>query len=137
MTPAPSQDTAAASTPDHARRGIVLFAHGSRDARWREPVEAVAARVRGEDAGALVACAYLELVAPDLPTAAAQLVEQGVRALHVVPLFLGIGKHAREDLPLLMDALRAAHPEVDFTVAAAVGEDPRVIELLARIALLG
>jgi sirohydrochlorin cobaltochelatase len=133
QTPAAPQ----ASSTGTAARGILLFAHGSRDARWREPVEAVAARIRGEDPDAQVACAYLELVEPDLPTAAAQLVGRGARSLHVVPLFLGIGKHAREDLPLLMEALRAAHADVAFTVAPAVGEDPRVIELLARIALAG
>ncbi|MDB5779128.1 MAG: cobalamin biosynthesis protein CbiX, partial [Polaromonas sp.] len=29
--------------------GIVLFAHGSRDDRWREPVEAVARRLSDLD----------------------------------------------------------------------------------------
>ncbi|HSU22278.1 MAG TPA: CbiX/SirB N-terminal domain-containing protein [Variovorax sp.] len=123
--------------PTAPRRGVLLFAHGSRDARWREPVEAVAARVRSQDPDVRVACSYLEMVAPDLPTAAAQLAAEGVDALRIVPLFLGIGKHAREDLPLLVDALREAHPSVEVTVASAVGEDPRVIDLLAHIALDG
>ena len=125
------------TTTTAARRGVLLFAHGSRDARWREPVEAVAARIRSQDPQVLVACSYLEMVAPDLPTAAARLVADGVTTLRIVPLFLGIGKHAREDLPLLIDALRAAHPSVEVGVASAVGEDPRVIDLLAHIALDG
>ncbi|RZM02375.1 MAG: cobalamin biosynthesis protein CbiX [Variovorax sp.] len=124
-------------SPTESRRGVLLFAHGSRDARWREPVEAVAARIRLQDPQVLVACSYLELVVPDLPTAAARLVADGADALRIVPLFLGIGKHAREDLPLLVEDLRAAHPSVDITVASAVGEDPRVIELLANMALNG
>jgi len=33
-------------------RGIVLFAHGSRDERWRAPVEAVARRVVALDPSA-------------------------------------------------------------------------------------
>lgn len=130
MTASPFASTA-------ARRGVLLFAHGSRDARWREPVEAVAARIRAQDPDVMVACSYLELVVPDLPTAAAQLVADGATALRIVPLFLGIGKHAREDLPLLVDALRGAHPAVEISVASAVGEDPRVIDLLARISLDG
>lgn len=129
--------TDSSSSTTAARRGVLLFAHGSRDARWREPVEAVAAQIRRQDPETLVACSYLEMVAPDLPTAAAQLAADGVTALRIVPLFLGIGKHAREDLPLLIDALRTAHPSVEVTVASAVGEDPRVIDLLARIALDG
>ena len=117
--------------------GIVLFAHGSRDPRWREPVEAVARRVTALSPGAPVVCAYLEPTAPDLPTATAGLVAQGARAVRIVPLFLGIGKHVREDLPGLIDGLRAAHPGVTFSLQTAVGEDTRVIELLAQIALQG
>ena len=114
---------------------VVLFAHGSRDARWREPVEAVARRMTTRQPAVPVACAYLELVGPDLPTAAGRLIADGARALRVVPLFLGMGKHVREDLPALVDALRAAHPDVVFSLAPAVGETTEVIDLLADIAL--
>ncbi|MDM0086314.1 MULTISPECIES: CbiX/SirB N-terminal domain-containing protein [unclassified Variovorax] len=114
---------------------VVLFAHGSRDARWREPVEAVARRMGELQPGVAVACAYLELVEPDLPTAAARLIADGARSLRVVPLFLGMGKHVREDLPQLLDALRSAHPEVAFSLVPAVGETAEVIDLLARVAL--
>ncbi|WP_431276444.1 sirohydrochlorin chelatase [Variovorax ureilyticus] len=116
-------------------RGIVLFAHGSRDDRWRAPVEAVAHRVAELDPQAKVSCAYLELVQPDLLNAAEALIREGARTIRVLPLFLGMGKHVREDLPQLLDELRARHPAVGFTLAGAVGEEPEVIELLARKAL--
>jgi sirohydrochlorin cobaltochelatase len=115
-------------------RGIVLLAHGSRDERWREPIEAVAARVTALDPQARVACAYMELAAPDLRTAAAALIASGAKRLRVVPLFLGMGKHAREDLPLQVDALRQTWPQVDFQLAGIVGEEPELVDLLARIA---
>ena len=114
---------------------VVLFAHGSRDARWREPVEAVARRMAARRPDVPVACAYLELVEPDLPTAAGRLIADGARALRVVPLFLGMGKHVREDLPQLVEAMRIAHPDVAFSLAPAVGETTDVIDLLAGIAL--
>ena len=115
-------------------RGIVLLAHGSRDERWREPIEAVAARVTALDPQARVVCAYMELAAPDLRTAAAALVASGARVVRVVPLFLGMGKHAREDLPLQVETLRQAWPQVDFQLAGIVGEEPELVDLLARIA---
>ena len=115
--------------------GIVLLAHGSRDARWREPVEAVARRVAERAPAALVRCAYLELSQPDLRSAMAELVASGVGSVRVVPLFLGMGKHLREDLPGLLDELRALHPQVPVELARAVGEEPEVLDLLARIAL--
>jgi len=119
----------------NATRGLIIFAHGSRDARWREPVEAVAARAAALDSGLLVRCAYLEIVAPDLPSAAAELIALGAVSIGVLPLFLGIGKHLREDLPHLVGEVRTAHPEVRIELRPAIGEEPEVIELLARLAL--
>ncbi|MET0542678.1 MAG: CbiX/SirB N-terminal domain-containing protein [Variovorax sp.] len=116
------------------KRGIVLFAHGSRDARWREPVEAVARRISEREPDVLVRCAYLELVEPDLPAAVAQLVSLGATHVRVVPMFLGIGKHLREDLPKLMAQSAATHAGIAITLQKAIGEEPAVIDLLARIA---
>jgi sirohydrochlorin cobaltochelatase len=115
-------------------RGIILLAHGSRDERWREPIEAVAARVTALDPQARVVCAYMELATPDLRTASAALIASGAKSLRVVPLFLGMGKHAREDLPLQLEALRGTWPNVEFQLANIVGEEPELVELLARIA---
>ena len=117
------------------QRGVVLFAHGSRDPLWRAPMEAVAKHAATLDPTATVACAYLELTEPDLPTVCAQMVGSGVTAITVVPMFLGVGKHAREDLPVLMNELKASHPQVTFSLQAAVGENPAVVDLLARIAV--
>lgn len=117
------------------RRGLILFAHGSRDPQWRAPMEAVAVRAAALEPGTLVRCAYLELMEPDLPGCAADMVAQGATAITIVPMFLGVGRHAREDLPLLAAGLQARHPQVSFALRPAIGEDERVVEMLARIAL--
>ncbi|MFM7330085.1 MAG: sirohydrochlorin chelatase [Brachymonas sp.] len=139
--------------------GILLFAHGSRDPLWRKPIEAVALQITSQQPRLSVACAYLELCEPSLAQAAEQMILRlqnrpivtiNKIALHadsmpgssqkrikirILPMFLGMGKHAREDLPELAAELRNAHPDVDFEIAAAVGEDPRVTALLAQLAL--
>ncbi|NDP39532.1 MAG: cobalamin biosynthesis protein CbiX [Rhodoferax sp.] len=120
--------------PDLAR-GTILLAHGSRDPLWRKPIEAVAEQMRGLAPAVHVRCAYLELSVPDLPSSATELVTLGVTSITVVPLFFGVGKHARDDLPLLISALRATHPAVTFDLRPAIGEQAQVIELIARIAL--
>jgi sirohydrochlorin cobaltochelatase len=117
-----------------ARRAIVLFAHGSRDPLWHKPMEAVAQQIAQSHPNALVRCAYLELSTPDLATVCHGLADQGCRDIAVLPLFLGVGKHAREDLPLLIAGLRQQYPAVRFDLKPAVGEDPRLIQLLAGIA---
>lgn len=116
-------------------KAVILFGHGSRDPQWREPMEAVARRISARVAAVQVRCAFLELESPDLPTAAAELVGAGAEAVRVVPMFLGAGRHARDDLPRLVEACRHAHPTVQFELADPVGENPRVLDLLASIAL--
>jgi len=118
-----------------AANAIVLFAHGSRDPLWSKPIEAVAARVRELDPSAMVACAYLELMQPDLPTAVRSLVADGAGHISVVPMFLGVGRHARQDLPELVAMLQRAHPGLGLRLQAAIGEDPRLVDLMAQIAL--
>lgn len=115
--------------------GTILFAHGSRDPLWRKPIEAVAARISEMAPQVHVRCAYLELSVPDLATSANELIALGVNHITVLPLFLGAGKHAREDLPVLVQELRLAHPTVEVNLRPAIGEDAQMIELMARIAL--
>ena len=117
------------------QRGLILFAHGSRDPQWRTPMEAVATRTAALDPQTLTRCAYLELMEPDLPTCAADMAAQGIRAITIVPMFLGVGRHAREDLPVLLQELTARHPEVRFELRPSIGEDARVVDMLARIVL--
>lgn len=115
--------------------GLILFAHGSRNADWAAPFEAVAQRVRAARPDARVRLAFLELMAPDLAAAAAELAAAGCTRIAVVPLFLGTGGHVRRDLPKLVDGLRAAHPGVAFTLHGAAGETDLVIDALAAVAL--
>jgi sirohydrochlorin cobaltochelatase len=114
--------------------GVVLFAHGSRDPLWRAPIEAVQTYIQTHHPQVPVRCAYLELTTPDLSQAVQELVDAGSEAITIVPMFLGTGKHAREDLPVLLEDLRMRHPQVRFTAQAAIGEDPRLTALMATIA---
>jgi sirohydrochlorin cobaltochelatase len=114
---------------------VVLFAHGSRDPLWRLPIEAVAARTRALAPDAPVTCAYLELCEPSLPDAVQTLVNQGATHIRLLPVFFGMGKHAREDLPQLTQALRVQHPGLTLTVLPAAGEHPALTGLLAQLAL--
>lgn len=115
-----------------AHNGIILFGHGARDARWAEPFERLAAKLRGlAGPDARVDLAFLELMTPDLPTAIAAQVASGCTAVTVVPVFVGIGGHIRRDLPAIVDRCRAVHAGVEIRCAAPVGEDDAVLDALA------
>ena len=129
MTPA----TSPSSVP--TAKAIVLFGHGSRDPLWRQPMDAVAARIQTLDPKAKVVCAFLELTLPDIHTAVGELVRGGASHITVVPMFFGLGRHVREDLPKLKEALHQDHPAVEFDVLPAIGNHPQVTQLVADIAL--
>ncbi|HYF18385.1 MAG TPA: CbiX/SirB N-terminal domain-containing protein, partial [Ramlibacter sp.] len=59
----------------------------------------------------------------------------GTGRVTVFPMFLGVGKHAREDLPRLVQEARQRHPGITVELAAAAGERDELVDLLARLAL--
>ena len=114
---------------------LVLVGHGSRDPLWRGPIESLAARVAQLSPGLSVRCAYLEWISPDVTQAVDELRSLGHIRIRLMPLFFGMGKHARDDLPTLAQALRDRYPELRLTVLMSAGEQAEVIEVLAQLAL--
>lgn len=117
-----------------AQTGVILFAHGSRDPLWRLPIDAVAQQMTRRWPDLTVACAFLELTTPDLATTVEALMMQGKTHLRIVPMFLGVGRHAREDLPQLVNDLMQAYPQVHFELVPSIGEHPAMTQLMAEIA---
>lgn len=122
-----------ASTPDS--KITVFLAHGSSDPAWREPIEAIARHAQQLAPRDLIRCAYLERMPPTLPDCVAELVAQGAQKISIAPLFLGAGKHAREDVAQLADLLRRTHPAVAFSIQPFLGENAAFVDLVARLCL--
>lgn len=116
-------------------RATVLLSHGSRDPAWRIPVDKVAQCMAELDSEVRVKCAFLELTEPNLATVVAELAATGAADVVIVPMFLGMGKHAREDVPRLVEELQKTYKNIDFQLNLSLGEEPQVIEFLARMAL--
>jgi sirohydrochlorin cobaltochelatase len=112
-------------------RALILFAHGSREAGWVDPLEDLAERVRAAAPGRQVRLAFLELMHPDLAEAVAELAGRGVGQICVVPIFLGPGGHLRRDLPRMIEELGTRHPGVMIECARPVGEGDSVLEAMA------
>jgi sirohydrochlorin cobaltochelatase len=116
-------------------RALILLAHGARDPRWAEPFGELLARVRALAPGTRARLAFLELMQPDLETAARALIAEGADAIHIVPVFFGQGGHVRRDLPDRLAALRHRHPGVAFACSKPAGEDSDVLDALALYCL--
>ena len=114
-----------------ATRALVLFAHGARDARWREPFDRLRERLTAQQPEVEVRLAFLELMTPDLPGTIDALAAAGTQRITIVPVFFGQGGHLRRDLPALVAQCAQAHPSLVIQCAAAVGEDDDVLDAIA------
>ena len=118
-------------------RGLILFAHGSRDSLWAEPFERLRRKVQRARPDLAVTLAYLELMPPELGAAIDQMVAAGCRQVRVVPVFLGQGGHVRRDLPELVDQAAARHAGLVIELAQPVGESDVVLEQMAAVCVDG
>lgn len=108
----------------------ILLAHGSRDPLWKATFEALTEpTVRGRwDIGV----AYMELCGPSLHDVALEAVRNGTTHFRVIPLFLATGKHLREDIPAMLDAL-SRELERPFNLTPPVGEHPVLAQAIYDI----
>jgi sirohydrochlorin cobaltochelatase len=113
--------------------GLILFAHGSRNAAWRKPFDRLLKNVRRNGTPNAV-LAFGEFMQPGLLEAAQTLAAAGVKRAVIVPLFLGGGLHVRGDLPKLAAEARAASG-IKLRVAKAIGEDAGVLDAIADYSL--
>ena len=111
-------------------KAIVLFGHGARDARWREPFDRLAALWRAQQPDIRVELAFLELMQPSLAEAIDSLVGSGANKIVVVPVFFGQGGHLRNDFPILLDACKQQFPNIALSATPAVGEDEAVLQAI-------
>jgi sirohydrochlorin cobaltochelatase len=111
-------------------KAIILFGHGARDARWREPFDRLASLWRKQHAGVFVELAFLEMMQPSLEEAVSSLVAQGASQITVVPVFFGQGGHLRNDFPVLLTACQEKFPGVTLSATPAVGEDLAVLQAI-------
>ena len=116
---------------------LVLFAHGSKDPRWRAPFLDLVGNLRRDLGEDRVSLAFMEYAEPTLLDVAREAHDKGVGTLRVLPLFLAGGAHVAKDIPEQVAQVKKSFPEMSVEVMTPVGEDPRFVELLGRIAREG
>ena len=109
--------------------GLLLVDHGSRRAEANAQLDIVAGHLRALRPGALVAVAHMELAAPDIAQAVAALAAGGAEELVVLPYFLSDGRHLTEDIPRLVAAAAAGHPQLTVRIGRPLGPHPALAAL--------
>lgn len=108
---------------------LLIVGHGTRNPAgvdgFRELVDLVAAR-----ADVAVVGGFIELSAPPLRDAVAQLVANGHRHLGVAPLMLVAAGHAKGDIPAALAREVARHPGLTYSYGRPLGPHPTLLDLL-------
>ena len=115
-----------------SRSAIVLFAHGARDERWKEPFLKLQEIIQRNNPSQRVELSFLELMGPSLPIAIDRLANEGFLEIVIAPIFFGQGGHIRKDFPAILKECQAKHPQLKLSAKAAVGEDISVLEAIAK-----
>jgi sirohydrochlorin cobaltochelatase len=113
------------------KQGAILLAHGARSAAWAAPFERLAAGLARP--GRPVRLAFLELMAPDLPTAVDQLQAEGCQQIDILPCFFGGAGHVLRDVPAQVETARLRHPQLRLRVLEALGEQPLMQAALLQV----
>lgn len=109
---------------------LILFSHGSLLCGAGEALDAHAARLRETGTWDMVAVGYMNYSEPTFADSVAECAARGVTRILVLPFFLVPGYFVTKSLPQHLDTARAAHPELEFIVAQAIGFDPGLADAL-------
>lgn len=114
--------------------GIIIVDHGSRVQESNQLLESIAAAFASRFAGrfAIVEPAHMELAEPSIASAYARCVERGAATIIVLPFFLSPGKHWTTDIPRLTAEAAGSYPHTQHQVAAPLGMDELILDLLAK-----
>ncbi|MBI5814748.1 MAG: CbiX/SirB N-terminal domain-containing protein [Nitrospinae bacterium] len=114
-------------------KGLILFAHGSRDPRWKEPFEKLERMLSGQLKEVAVRVAYLQDCPPDIFSAAEEMARNGAAKVTVIPMFLAVGSHSANDFPKIAGRVAASLPQVEFTWTDVIGQWEETLSALAML----
>ena len=102
---------------------LVALAHGSKDPRSAETVNALCAQVRSLRPDLRVEAAFLDHCEPSPTQLFDRLVAEGYDEVVVVPLLLTAAYHARVDVPAVVQEAADRHPKLRMQVTEVLGDD--------------
>lgn len=118
------------SPTDASADALILFSHGSLLCGAGEALEAHAGRLRHTGQWPVVKVGYMNYSEPTFAQAVAECVGAGAKHILVLPFFLIPGYFVTKTLPEHLSTAQAAHPDITFTVAKALGYDASLADAL-------
>jgi sirohydrochlorin ferrochelatase len=123
---------AAVDPAPHQNTGLLFVAHGTPLVEANASIHRVLELVQQTAGYGPALTGYLDCNQPDIPSAFTQLAATGVQRIAVLPYFLHLGRHVRQDLPAHFEQARHQHPGIDIQVAQHLEYDPLLVDVAAE-----
>ena len=111
-------------------KGILVIAQGSRAKETEATLEAVLSMAKSKLPAIAMECAFMEFSDKTVEKGVFALAAKGVTEIKVVPYFLFMGIHLKEDIPNLVSECAASFPGIKITMGEPLGVDERLAEIL-------
>lgn len=114
------------------KEAVLLLAHGSRRVEANEEWVAIWQLFAKRHQDLLIEGSFIEFAEPDLEAGVSQLVAQGAEKIYIVPLFLTVGNHLRQNIPNRLQALQTEYPEIILEMTEHLGVDPLLVQIIEQ-----
>lgn len=114
------------------KTAILLMAHGSRIADANDAVREIARQVQEMTGREIVEISFREQHLPNIQQGIDACVVKGAQRILLVPYFLFVGAHVREDLPEELAEAQRRHPGVEFAMGSPLGAHRKLAEIVVE-----
>ncbi len=112
------------------KQAILLVGHGSRRSEANEELAKLREMVDRKRPGSKITYGFLQFAKPNLREALAELDDDELEEVTIVPVFLYDGIHMQEDIPAILAKETMERPHLRLVLAPVLGIDERMAEII-------
>jgi sirohydrochlorin ferrochelatase len=117
---------------NHSKEAVILMGHGSRVPGAGEGMEKVARLLMEKRPGTMIETCYMSELGPHFPEILEKCVREGAGKVIVMPYFLHLGIHLREDIPEMMEREAKKYPGLTLILGRHLGFDESLADLVGK-----
>ena len=111
-------------------KGVLVIAHGSRAKETEIALETILSMVKLKLPETVIELAFMDFSERTIEKGIAVLASRGITEIKIVPYFLFMGIHLKEDIPRIAAQYAADFPELNITMGEPLGIDERLADIL-------
>ena len=111
-------------------KGILVIAHGSRAKETEAALEALVRMIKNKMGDVIIECAFMEFSDRTIEKGVSALAAKAVTEIKIIPYFLFMGMHMKEDIPNIVAKCAVNHKNIKITMGEHLGVDERLADII-------